>query len=235
VFLFDRWWNPAVEDQAVKRAHRLGQQERVVVRRFVCENTIEERIVQKLEEKRRLFSHVIDENRLRPEDLGLSEEEVFRLFPGLRARPAKGASAREGKASLFLDRLTPQEFENLVAKLYERRGYAVRLTGASHDGGVDLWAERRTGPHAERVVVQCKHTQSAVGRPVAQQLWGVIQSDPSVTEGAIVTSARFSREAQEFSDGKRLRLIGRSELVQLLTEAGVADVCDAEKQKTPGG
>jgi superfamily II DNA or RNA helicase len=229
VFLFDRWWNPAVEDQAVKRAHRLGQSERVVVRRFVCENTIEERIVQKLEEKRRLFSHVIDENRLRPEDLGLSEEEVFRLFPGLKARPAKGAKSQSGKTSLFLGRLNPAEFEHLVGTMYERLGYTVRRTGASHDGGVDLWAERRSSPHQERLVVQCKHTEGVVGRPVAQQLWGVIQSDPSITEGAIVTSSRFSKEAQEFVEGKRLRLIGRGQLTKLLADAGIADVCDTNE------
>ena len=42
VFLFDRWWNPAVEDQAINRAHRLGQKEPVFVTRFVSQNTIEE-------------------------------------------------------------------------------------------------------------------------------------------------------------------------------------------------
>jgi SNF2 family DNA or RNA helicase len=54
VFLFDRWWNPAVEDQAVKRVHRFGQTRGVFVRRFYCKDTIEERILRKLAEKRRL-------------------------------------------------------------------------------------------------------------------------------------------------------------------------------------
>ena len=53
VFLFDRWWNPAVEDQAINRAHRLGQKEPVFVTRFVTQNTIEGRIAEVLERKKR--------------------------------------------------------------------------------------------------------------------------------------------------------------------------------------
>ena len=49
VFLFDRWWNPAVEDQAINRAHRIGQKHPVTVTRFLSEDTIEERIADILE------------------------------------------------------------------------------------------------------------------------------------------------------------------------------------------
>ncbi len=52
VFLFDRWWNPAVEDQAINRAHRLGQKSPVFVTRFVSQGTIEGRIAEVLETKR---------------------------------------------------------------------------------------------------------------------------------------------------------------------------------------
>ena len=44
VFHFDRWWNPAVEDQASDRAHRIGQTRVVQVHKMVCAGTIEERI-----------------------------------------------------------------------------------------------------------------------------------------------------------------------------------------------
>ena len=59
VFLFDRWWNPAVEDQAINRAHRLGQKEPVFVTRFITPNTIEGRIAEVLEKKRQLFNELI--------------------------------------------------------------------------------------------------------------------------------------------------------------------------------
>jgi SNF2 family DNA or RNA helicase len=51
---FDRWWNPAVENQATDRAFRIGQKRNVLVHKFVCRGTIEERIDQLIESKRRL-------------------------------------------------------------------------------------------------------------------------------------------------------------------------------------
>jgi SNF2 family DNA or RNA helicase len=90
VFLFDRWWNPAVEDQAINRAHRLGQKEPVFVTRFVTPNTIEARIAEVLERKRQLFSDLIEQNGP-PPALGLSEEEIFGLFD-IQARPRRQAA-----------------------------------------------------------------------------------------------------------------------------------------------
>jgi SNF2 family DNA or RNA helicase len=90
VFLFDRWWNPAVEDQAINRAHRIGQTETVFVKRFVMRETIEDRIADVLERKRRLFEELIGSNGP-PAPLGLSQEEIFGLFD-IRARPRRLAA-----------------------------------------------------------------------------------------------------------------------------------------------
>jgi SNF2 family DNA or RNA helicase len=87
VFLFDRWWNPAIEDQAINRAHRIGQKATVFVKRFVCQNTIEERIAQVLEHKRQLFQDLIAQNEA-PPALGLNEHEIFGLF-NVKAPPRK--------------------------------------------------------------------------------------------------------------------------------------------------
>lgn len=89
VFLFDRWWNPAVEDQAINRAHRIGQISSVTVTRFLAENTIEQRIAQVLEAKRKMFAELLEQNGP-PPALGLSEDEIFGLFD-IRARPKKNA------------------------------------------------------------------------------------------------------------------------------------------------
>ncbi len=59
VFHFDRWWNPAVEDQATDRAFRIGQTRDVTVHRMVCQGTLEEQIHQILEEKRALAGQVV--------------------------------------------------------------------------------------------------------------------------------------------------------------------------------
>src|SRR5262245_18948534 len=79
VFLFDRWWNPAVEDQAINRAHRIGAAGPVTVTRMLALATIEERINQVLEHKRELFAQIIGQNSA-PASLGLSQAEIFGLF-----------------------------------------------------------------------------------------------------------------------------------------------------------
>lgn len=79
VFLFDRWWNPAVEDQAINRAHRLGVKQAVTVTRMMSTETIEERIHNVLEEKRELFQSLFAEAGV-PRSMGLSQKEIFGLF-----------------------------------------------------------------------------------------------------------------------------------------------------------
>lgn len=85
VFLFDRWWNPAVEDQAINRAHRIGQRHPVTVTRFLAGDTIERRIADILEAKRKVFNDLLAQAD-KPAALGLSEDEIFGLFD-IQARP----------------------------------------------------------------------------------------------------------------------------------------------------
>jgi SNF2 family DNA or RNA helicase len=87
VFLFDRWWNPAVEDQAINRAHRIGAAGPVTVTRMLSVATIEERINEILEHKRELFAQIIGASAA-PPSLGLSQAEIFGLF---NLRTPKGA------------------------------------------------------------------------------------------------------------------------------------------------
>ena len=60
VIHFDRWWNPAVENQATDRAFRIGQQRNVLVHKFVCRGTIEDRIDQLIESKQQLVKDVLE-------------------------------------------------------------------------------------------------------------------------------------------------------------------------------
>ncbi len=59
VFHFDRWWNPAVENQATDRAFRIGQRRDVQVHKFVCAGTLEERIDDLIEGKKALAENVL--------------------------------------------------------------------------------------------------------------------------------------------------------------------------------
>jgi SNF2 family DNA or RNA helicase len=92
VFLFDRWWNPAIEDQAINRAHRIGQKSQVIVTKFISKDTIEERINRVLEEKRRLFATVLGEGDATNVSLSLNAAEIFGLFD-LKARHGRGTRA----------------------------------------------------------------------------------------------------------------------------------------------
>ncbi|KAG2570485.1 hypothetical protein PVAP13_7KG041609 [Panicum virgatum] len=56
VFLMDPWWNPAVEEQAIMRIHRIGQKRAVQVRRFIVKDTVEERMQQVQVRKQRMIS-----------------------------------------------------------------------------------------------------------------------------------------------------------------------------------
>jgi superfamily II DNA or RNA helicase len=60
VIHFDRWWNPAVENQATDRAFRIGQQRNVLVHKFVCRGTIEDRIDHLIESKQQLVKDVLE-------------------------------------------------------------------------------------------------------------------------------------------------------------------------------
>ncbi len=90
VFLFDRWWKPAVEDQAINRAHRLGATGPVTVTRMTSLNTIEERIHKVLAEKRELFNVLFSETGT-PQNLSLNQKEIFGLF-NLKAPKASRAA-----------------------------------------------------------------------------------------------------------------------------------------------
>ena len=79
VYLFDRWWNPAVEDQAINRAHRIGAAGSVTVTRMIMSGTIEQRIHEILEAKRQLFNELLSDQEM-PSNRGLTRDEIFGLF-----------------------------------------------------------------------------------------------------------------------------------------------------------
>jgi len=83
VIHYDRWWNPAVEDQATDRAWRIGQGRTVVVHKLVCEGTVEERIGAVIDDKRALADVVVGTGESWLSELSTSElRELVRLDDG---------------------------------------------------------------------------------------------------------------------------------------------------------
>ncbi|MEA2041207.1 MAG: C-terminal helicase domain-containing protein, partial [Bacteroidota bacterium] len=59
VYIVDPWWNPAVENQAIDRCYRIGQEKKVIAYRMICKNTIEEKIMKYQEKKQKIASEII--------------------------------------------------------------------------------------------------------------------------------------------------------------------------------
>ena len=78
VFIMDPWWNPAAEQQAVDRIHRIGQEQEVHVYRLVAEGTIEEKVMQLKESKAALFDAVVGEGEFA--SAAVTAEDVRELF-----------------------------------------------------------------------------------------------------------------------------------------------------------
>jgi superfamily II DNA or RNA helicase len=202
VFHFDRWWNPAVEDQATDRSHRLGQGQPVHVYSYTIENSIEERIRDILVEKRELFQRIV-------EGVGIdahrfSRDELFEMV-GLAARP----SARPDD--------DPIEFEREMARRLETAGYAVEFTAASHDGGIDLVATKLEagGLTRSKLYVQCKVSARPVGVDAVRALIGSLPPLAGGVTGVLASRAGFSAEARGLARIRGIDLWGPAEVERL--------------------
>ena len=76
---FDRWWNPAVESQATDRAFRIGQKRNVLVHKFVCRGTVEEKIDAMMSDKKQLAADLLDAGGGEVRLTELSDAELLRL------------------------------------------------------------------------------------------------------------------------------------------------------------
>ena len=204
VFHFDRWWNPAVENQATDRSHRLGQDRTVNVYAYTIENSIEERIRDILVQKQVLFDSIVEGAGI---DVGrtFTKEQIFAavgLQPPQRSDPPSASD--------------PLGFEREVGHLLELSGYSVEFTPESHDGGIDIVATRTeaAGLAGSVLYVQCKSSDHPVGVAEVRQLLGSLPPfAPGV--GVVASAGGFSQEAAELARLRGVRLWGPAELSKL--------------------
>ncbi len=111
-----------------------------------------------------------------------------------------------------LQLLTPSEFEAYVAyQLFERHGYDVVNVRDTKDGGIDVLI---TDPQGQQAIVQCKRYRGNVGEPIVRDLYGTM-IHAGATHAYLITTARFSLEAQRWAIGKPITLIDGTTLVEL--------------------
>lgn len=228
---FDHWWNPAVMWQAEDRVHRRGQTKGVNIYSYWMKDTIDDRIRQKLREKGILFEQIVD---------GLAEEGIDELFtvndwleilgvknaevakkPVIDIKNWQLMSLSEIREKLY--EIKPSEFEELVRELMHYLGYPnVKVTGKSHDGGIDVLSTRNTSNGIERVAAQCKRYRGNVSVHAARDFFGAISNDKSIKQGFLVTTGEFTAECLQFclSSGM-IRAISGIELAKYVQQFGL--------------
>ncbi len=231
VIHFDHWWNPAIMWQAEDRVHRHGQERGVNIYSFWMQDTIEERIYEKLREKGLLFDEVVN---------GLSEEVIDNMIStdewldmlGVKTykdkktkkvEPTTESSRTITEVLYSLSTLNPIQFEEVVKTVFAKIGFTnVRTTKRSHDGGIDVIGYKRSLGGTEKIIAQCKR-MDRVGVEVARELLGVIAADQSIAKGYLVTSGTVSPECRAFCerDG-RLSIIEGPTLAAYIVQFGVA-------------
>jgi SNF2 family DNA or RNA helicase len=77
VYLLDPWWNPAVEAQAIDRAHRIGQNRHVFAYRLIARDTVEERVLELQQHKRRLADAILTADNSILRDLKLEDLDLL--------------------------------------------------------------------------------------------------------------------------------------------------------------
>jgi hypothetical protein len=216
VFHFDRWWNPATERQAEDRAHRLGQQLPVTVYKYICEDTVEERIDRVLRRKQALFDQLVDDVSI---DLArhLTQDELFGLF-GLDPPVGAGPATSPGTGSPFAG-MSGAGFERWLADVLRRLGWTVVRTARTRDGGTDLHAERADAAGIETVLyLQCKNQQAPVGVTAVRELNGVLERG---MQGVVASPSGFTADAARFADDRGIGLWDAERLEALARQAGV--------------
>ncbi|WP_202305114.1 restriction endonuclease [Dryocola clanedunensis] len=103
--------------------------------------------------------------------------------------------------------IRPYEFEFLCAYLYEKKGYKVKVTRKSRDGGYDVLAEKETAREYEILYIECKQYEGNVGVRIARNALGLLNIK-NATKSVIITSSDFTKDALNVAkESKRLELI----------------------------
>jgi len=155
VFHFGRWWNPAREDQATDRTHRIGQERDVHVYRLISVDergaikTFDEHLDDLISERRQTSDHFLIPS---IDDGEATQNLGGRIFVDEDDGVADSALV---SSTADLERMSPDRFEAFVGAWLEKQGFDVFVTPYTGDAGVDVVGIDHEGP----VYVQVKHVQ----------------------------------------------------------------------------
>lgn len=127
-----------------------------------------------------------------------------------------------------------KDFEHLIRELFEKEfkdnGGEVKITRASHDGGVDAIAFDPDPIRGGKIVIQAKRYNNIVGLSAVRDLYGTVMNE-GASKGILVTTSDFGPEAYEFVKNKPITLLNGSNLLYLLGKHGYQAKIDIREAK----
>ena len=125
-----------------------------------------------------------------------------------------------------IDLLDGFGFQNFVGEIFKLRGYSITEMAFTGDEGKDIVIEK----DRERIIIECKHHKSSIGRPVIQKLHSAIITNRA-TKGMVITSGSFSKQAIDYVHDKNLpiELIDLQKLRKIASEVNIRIVTEGEK------
>ncbi|HWB54694.1 MAG TPA: restriction endonuclease [Tepidisphaeraceae bacterium] len=117
-----------------------------------------------------------------------------------------------------IHRLSPGDFERLIADLYRRRGYRVEEMGGPGDGGVDLILYPLKDANIAHLV-QCKrYANWTVGVRELREFYGAMAANKTRCHGIFVTCGRYTAEARQFAFDKPIELVNGDQLLEMVRQ-----------------
>ena len=117
--------------------------------------------------------------------------------------------------------ITPREFELLVAEVFERYGYSVRVTKETRDGGCDIIATQCLNGIPFMIIIECKHysRKNKVDIKLVRELYAT-QTDKKANKSILVTSSFFTRDAKKYAEEHNtlITLIDIENLMEMIEE-----------------
>lgn len=138
----------------------------------------------------------------------------------------------EGKVALSsniiqIDHLDGFDFQKFVSEIFKLKGYSIKEMAFTGDEGKDIVIEK----DKERIIIECKHHKSSIGRPVIQKLHSAIITDGRANKGMVITSGSFSKQAIDYVYTKNLpiELIDLLKLRKMASEINIRILVKGEK------
>lgn len=128
----------------------------------------------------------------------------------------------DGRASADFSALTGVEFEKVIAEALRQMGLEVQTTKATGDGGIDIIAVLNQPFVGGRFLIQCKRyaEDAVIGAPTVREFYGAFKADRTAHKAILVTTARFSPQAQQFAQENGVELIDGARLRELIGGSG---------------